>query len=73
VVSNIGAIPESIRDGENGLLFRAGDIDDLHEKMELMISLKGDFAGTSNQCPSRVRSVENGADSLEAMYRRYCA
>ena len=34
IAPRIGGIPEMIREGENGLLYSAGDIDDLAAKIE---------------------------------------
>lgn len=36
IASNIGGIPEIIENGENGLLFKAGNEDDLVEKIKLL-------------------------------------
>jgi len=38
VGSNIGAIPELVREGETGLLFEPGNVDELTEKISWMIS-----------------------------------
>lgn len=35
--SNIGSIPEQIQDGVNGLLFQAGSVDDLAEKIQNLL------------------------------------
>ena len=39
VGSRIGGIPEMIVDGVNGCLFKPGDMNDLRDKLELIISL----------------------------------
>lgn len=38
VASDIGSIPETVRDGEEGLLFQAGNADDLAQKMSRLLS-----------------------------------
>jgi len=40
IASRIGGLPEIIRDGVNGFLFKAGDIKDLAEKISLVLTLK---------------------------------
>ncbi len=40
VASDIGAIPELIKNGETGLLFSAGDANDLYEKIRYLIQNK---------------------------------
>jgi GT2 family glycosyltransferase/glycosyltransferase involved in cell wall biosynthesis/Flp pilus assembly protein TadD len=37
IASDVAAIPEIIRDGENGFLFKAGDYQDLGKKLDLFI------------------------------------
>lgn len=36
ILSNVGANPERIQDGVNGLLYKKGDIDDLVYKIEIL-------------------------------------
>ncbi len=38
--SNVGGIPELIEDGKNGFLFRAGDSDELAEKLKILLGDK---------------------------------
>jgi glycosyltransferase involved in cell wall biosynthesis len=37
IASNLGALPEAVKDGENGLLFKAGDANDLAQKMRIFL------------------------------------
>jgi len=37
IASNIGGFPELIEDGENGLLFEAGNAEQLRQKLEYLI------------------------------------
>lgn len=37
IAANIGALPEAIVDGENGLMFKAGSADDLRTKINLLV------------------------------------
>lgn len=40
VGSNVGGIPEIVEDGENGFLFEAGNIDELAEKLSILVNDK---------------------------------
>ena len=40
IASNVGGIPEIIKDGYNGLLFESENVDDLAEKIRLVLSNK---------------------------------
>jgi glycosyltransferase involved in cell wall biosynthesis len=37
IASNVGGLPEAVSDGENGLLFKAGDAADLAQKMRVFL------------------------------------
>ncbi len=56
--SRLGAIPEQIRDGQNGLLFAPGDPDDLRRKMRLVIETPSLVAALSARTspPSTLRA-----------------
>jgi glycosyltransferase involved in cell wall biosynthesis len=58
IASNVGGIPELVRDGYNGLLFKTGDHLDLAEKMLSLIEDKG----------LRVRLAENGRRFVSANF-----
>jgi len=67
IASNIGAIPEFVNEGENGLLFEVGNADDLYEKISLILqkpSLIGRFKGN---IPS-VKTVEEQCKEIENLY-----
>lgn len=68
IASNLGSIPELIIDGENGLLYEAGNSQDLYNKImmfvqhpELLERLKGS--------PSKIKSIHDEAEELERTYR----
>ncbi len=42
--SNIGSLPESIQEGENGMTFKSGDIGDLRDKIRRMYETSFDYA-----------------------------
>lgn len=42
--SNIGSLPESIQEGENGMTFKSGDLGDLQNKIRLMYKTSFDYA-----------------------------
>jgi glycosyltransferase involved in cell wall biosynthesis len=67
IASNIGGIPEFIKDGINGLLFRPSDADDLRAKMQLLI----DSPQTIDALRRNIRKptgIEGNAVSIENIY-----
>ncbi len=50
--ANVGGIPDLIRDGNTGYLFRAGDIDDLASKLNSILTNSQDAkrVGQQAQC-----------------------
>lgn len=48
--SNMGGIPELIRDRETGLLFEAGNIEDLEEKLRYLLETPGILEGYTENC-----------------------
>jgi GT2 family glycosyltransferase/glycosyltransferase involved in cell wall biosynthesis len=58
VASRIGGIPEMVVDGKNGLLFRAGDVQDLSEILTRLLDDPGLLATLRAGIPS-VRSIED--------------
>lgn len=66
VGSNLGGIPELIAHGETGWLFRAGDIQDLAQKLVLA---NGD-AGRARHMGRRARAVAEASFSAEQYYEQ---
>lgn len=50
--SNFGGIPELIREGKTGLLFKAGDADDLEEKLRFLFETPGVLDEYTKNCKS---------------------
>lgn len=64
--SNIGGIAEVIKHGENGLLFQVGDVDDLAEKMKLI--LEDSFLVNLRKNIKPIKTMEENASELESIY-----
>ena len=72
IASNLGGMPGLVRDGVNGLLFEAGNADDLRAKMGLLLedhSLIERFR--ANIGP--VKTMEENAQELEEIYLKLIA
>jgi len=67
IASNIGGIPELIKDGSNGLLFHTADADDLYKKMEYMIH-NPHTINKFKKSTSEVKNVEDDARETADMY-----
>jgi glycosyltransferase involved in cell wall biosynthesis len=65
IASNLGGMAEYVEDGKTGLLFRAGDVDDLHEKLEWFIHNPHAFRALPQ--PTYV-SIADHARELLAIY-----
>ena len=52
VASRMGGIPELIRDGETGLMFEAGNADDLESKLRYLLFEEGVAEQYSQNCQS---------------------
>jgi glycosyltransferase involved in cell wall biosynthesis len=71
IASDIGGIPELVRDGYNGLLFRAGDVLDLANKMSLLIkdkNLRLTLAENGQRFVNGNFSWSKMTDSYEQLY-----
>ncbi|KPK98825.1 MAG: hypothetical protein AMJ95_02470 [Omnitrophica WOR_2 bacterium SM23_72] len=67
LASRIGGIPELVDDGVNGLLFTPGDINDLKEKIEHILSHPDKLERFKEHIPA-VKSIEDHAKEIEALY-----
>ena len=74
VAARIGGIPEMIEEGVNGYLFKSGDVDDLREKLELMLSMPGkniiEMGQAARQKVEREYNLELHYERLIDLYRR---
>ena len=69
IASKIGGIPELIQDGENGLLFNAGDSNDLKEKLESVINNPGILDKFRASLP-KIKSIDENAKEMVGIYRQ---
>ncbi|MFA5276244.1 MAG: glycosyltransferase family 4 protein [Candidatus Omnitrophota bacterium] len=68
IASNIGGIPELIKDGINGLLFTAGDKKSLQEKINYVINNPGILKIFGQNMP-RIKNIRDNAEEIENLYR----
>jgi glycosyltransferase involved in cell wall biosynthesis len=68
IASRIGGIPELISDGKNGLLFKAGDSDDLLRKISHILCNRGilDYFKANI---TQVKDISDNARELETIYK----
>lgn len=67
VASNIGGIPETVRDGVNGLLFEAGSIAGLCHALQRLIGERGLLDRLRDSLPP-VRTVDDDVSGLRSQY-----
>lgn len=67
IASNIGGIPELIKDKENGLLFEPRNVNDLYQKMKLIIENPRLLRELSKNLPFP-NSIKENAKQLEKLY-----
>jgi glycosyltransferase involved in cell wall biosynthesis len=72
IASEVGGIPEIIKDGENGLLFRSGDFNDLARKLQSFILNPKKIAAFRKRIKP-VRTIAEESEQLEAIYREILA
>ncbi|NYZ16659.1 glycosyltransferase family 4 protein [Azospirillum sp. RWY-5-1] len=68
VGARTGGIPEIVRDGDTGFLFKAGDADDLARVLRGLIEAPPDWAALSERCRSHAESFR-----LEPVFESYRA
>ncbi|MEE9507434.1 MAG: glycosyltransferase family 4 protein [Thermoplasmata archaeon] len=69
IASDIGGMAEYVDDGKNGLLFRVGDVDDLKEKITMLIedsALRERLSSGGGQ----VRTIQEDASAILNIYER---
>jgi len=64
LASDVGGHRELVRDGENGVLFRAGDVDDLAEKLRGIFADRERWAALREAGRHYVESERNWANSI---------
>jgi|GEM_PF-1369790 len=67
VASDLGALPESVRDGVDGLLFRPDDAQDLARVLRRLVDEDGLVASLLAGVP-RVVGIDEQVDGIEALY-----
>jgi glycosyltransferase involved in cell wall biosynthesis len=70
IASNIGGIPELVKDGFNGLLFRPGNVSDLHEKIEYMLDNPGIVAELRKNI-GNVKTIRENAEEIACLYDNF--
>jgi len=68
IASNLGGLSELIEDGKNGFLFRAGDSDDLRDKIAAFIDDKSLLERLMPDFSS-VRSLDDNMDEFLSLYK----
>ncbi len=71
IASSVGGNPELVLEGETGLLFQAGNVAQLVERIKLLIEnpeLRMSMAGAGNRRMSREFSRERSIERMQAIY-----
>jgi glycosyltransferase involved in cell wall biosynthesis len=73
IASNIGAIPELIKDGYNGFLFEPGDVNSLHSIIEDLVNRKRILSDLNKNAidSSKKFSLEKHLKSILDIYHQY--
>jgi glycosyltransferase involved in cell wall biosynthesis len=72
VAADAVALPHLVQDGENGYLFRPGDVDDLAAKLTTVLTLPQDERVRMQQASLdgvKVHDIQRTLDTFEALYR----
>lgn len=69
IATDLGGMAEHVKDGKNGLLFELGNVEDLREKMRMMVRDPGLLKELS-EGENRVRTIEEDAESTVDIYER---
>ncbi len=72
LASRLGALPENVRDGVDGLLFEPGDSDDLARVMRRLIDEPELYAQLASGLPE-TREISNQAEELVPVYAELAA
>lgn len=71
VVTPVGGIPDIIKDGKNGLIFQVGDINNLSQKLELLISnntLRREIVKESDKYVNTIFNIETVNKQIDNIY-----
>lgn len=68
ITSDIGGMAELVQDGVNGLHFKAGDAEDLRNKIRYLIAHPDQIRIMGARVP-HVKSIQENAEELENIYR----
>lgn len=68
IASDFAGLPEMIEDGENGLLFRRADPDDLANKIRMLLNESEKLEYLKNYSGSGVRTIKEEMDLLEEQF-----
>ncbi len=69
IASNLGAIPEFVKNGVDGFLFRAGDVNDLYDKMLRFVRNPALAVQMSNSVDLYVKPMRQHVKEIERIYR----
>ncbi len=69
ICSNMGGIPELVKDGQTGLLFEAGNTDDLEKQLNYLLKTEGVLKEFTANCRSvNFETPKSYYDKLEKIY-----
>jgi glycosyltransferase involved in cell wall biosynthesis len=71
--SRIGGIPELVIDGQTGATFNPGDVDDLKNKIELLLSNKGrlkEYGNNAREHVTKMVNFESHYKTMEIIFKK---